>query len=307
MDEQEKPFDTVSIVILVLISLANDAAEVFFDILAATVVGLPGEAIMEPINFLVDCIVTPWFFIKCGFGGPSLAQILDDLLSLVGIPGRTICVVFGIYVANNPNSFFGRIGQTAAAIETGGEAGALSKEAGTLEAGEKAAQEAKSVEGTAVKAKEEISTGGVQAETGAPRREPGTAEGGVNTGEESEPEQEKKAKEEKLEKEMESGAEISPEETAQQEIFNQIPQVRDQGTEEENNEPGAEEKPSNTISIEEGRNFQKAEEVKENLKHPNVPHDITGDSKEGRSRPSNVIPFADIQKPEENNRIDEAA
>jgi len=133
MDEQEKVFDAVSIVLLVLISLANDAAEVFFDILAATVVGIPGEAIMEPINLLIDGVVTSWFFIKCGFGGPSMAQILDDLLELVGIPGRTICVVFGIYVANNPNSFLGRIGQTAASIESGGESGAMTKEVKTLQ------------------------------------------------------------------------------------------------------------------------------------------------------------------------------
>jgi hypothetical protein len=296
MDEQEKPFDAVSIVILVLISLANDAAEVFFDILTATVVGLPGEAIMEPINFFVDCIVTPWFFIKCGFGGPALAQILDDLLSLVGIPGRTICVVFGIYVANNPNSLFGKIGQTAATIETGGEAGAL-------KAGEKTAQEAEKAGGAAAKAREKIPTTSVQTETERAQKETGGPRTGkeTNTGEgENEAGKEERAKKEGLEKEMESGAEISPEETAQKEIFEKIPQI----TKQEGGEADTREKPSNTVSIEEGRNFQKAEEVKENLEHPNAPHDITGENRGDRSRPSNVI---DIQKPQENDGVENAA
>lgn len=102
MDERKKTFDEVSIVIMVLLALGNDGAEIFFDLLAATIVGLPGEAIMEPINLAMDGIFTFWFFAKCGFGGPSIIQLVDDLLELVGIPGRTICVVAGILIANNP-------------------------------------------------------------------------------------------------------------------------------------------------------------------------------------------------------------
>ena len=126
MDEQKKPFDTVSIVILILLALGNDGAEIFFDLLAATVVGLPGEAIMEPIDLAMDGIFTFWFFAKCGFGGPSIIQFVDDLLELIGVPGRTICVVAGILIANNPK--FAAVAEVAAGAATGG-AGVAATEA----------------------------------------------------------------------------------------------------------------------------------------------------------------------------------
>ena len=208
MDDQEKPFGTVSIVLLMLISLANDAAEVFFDLLAATVIGIPGEAIMEIINFAVDAVVTPWFFMKCGFGGPSLAQILDDVLSAVGVPGRTICVSFGIYVANNPNSFFGKIGKTAAAIETGGESGALSE---GLQEGETVAKEAESAAETAVKTEKGAAA---EMETKQPKGKPSESN-------------EEETKKEQAEKNMEPEEEREPEEVAEEKIFEETPRNQD--------------------------------------------------------------------------------
>jgi len=102
MDEQEKPFDTISIIVLLSLAVANDGAEIFFDVLASTMVGLPGESIMKPIDFAMDGIFTFWFFSKCGFGGPAIIQVADDLLELVGIPGRFICVAASIFMANHP-------------------------------------------------------------------------------------------------------------------------------------------------------------------------------------------------------------
>ena len=236
MDEQEKVFDTTSIIILLMISVANDAAEIFFDLLAATGIGLPGEAIMEPINFLVDCIVTPWFFMKCGFGGPTIAQLLDDFLSFVGVPGRTLSVAFGIYVANNPQSFVGRIGMLAATVETGGEAAAVSEGAEAVQAGERVVQEEERARGLAAEAE-----GGLAKEEAVGEK---TAE--------------QRAKEEEIEKKLEPEAQREPEEVAREKIFEQTPGARNQEgseTEEENEEDGAQENApgSNVVSIEDIR------------------------------------------------------
>lgn len=258
MDEQNKPFDTVSIVILILISLANDAAEVFFSLLAATGIGLAGEAIMEPINFCVDCIVTPWFFMKCGFGGPTMAQLLDDVLSTIGIPGRTVCVVFGIYVANNPGSFFGRVGQVVATVETGGEAGLVSEGAGALQAGEKAAQEAENLGSTAIKA------------------EGGAATAGAETGSTADTARAKKAKEEELERKMQPEGERPPEEIAQKEIFEETPQnIRQEEGKIEKDQDIP--RPSNVVSMDDIRRNPNAAETRRNLTSPKASHDITAE------------------------------
>lgn len=118
---QEKPFDAVSIVILMLLAVANDAAEIFFDLLALTGIGLAGQAIMKPIDLAMDGLVTFWFFSKVGFGGPLILQFVDDILQIFFIPGRTICVGLGIFMANNPK--LAQVTQLAVAIETGGAAG----------------------------------------------------------------------------------------------------------------------------------------------------------------------------------------
>ena len=74
MEEKPKPFDLTSIVVLVIIALLNDGLEIFFDLFAATGVGLAGEAIMEVIDFAVDGIVFVWFFMKTGGGAQSYTQ-----------------------------------------------------------------------------------------------------------------------------------------------------------------------------------------------------------------------------------------
>jgi hypothetical protein len=235
MEEQEKPFDTVSIVILVMLALGNDGAEIFFDLLAATVIGLPGEAIMEPINLGMDGIFTFWFFAKCGFGGPSIIQVADDLLELVGIPGRTICVVAGILIANNPK--LAAVAEMAGAGALTGGAGAVATEAG--EAGAAAEGAATAAKGTEAAAK---------AESGVEAGVPKTA---GETGGETEKPQEKGAT---TEEEMETREERSPEENAQEEIFEQVAQNQnDTEEEEEDKDNQVEQSNSNVISIDQGR------------------------------------------------------
>lgn len=120
MDEQEKPFGIVSIVFLIMIGLTNDLLEVMFDLFAATVIGLSGQALMEPINLLVDALITGWFFAKLGFGGPTFIQLVDDIAELVGVPARTLCLALGIWLANNPSSTVGRLATAATMVESGG-------------------------------------------------------------------------------------------------------------------------------------------------------------------------------------------
>jgi hypothetical protein len=104
MEEKPKPFDLTSIVVLVIIALLNDGLEIFFDLFAATGVGLAGEAIMEVIDFAVDGIVFVWFFMKTGGGAQSYTQVGAGFLESFGVPDRTIGVVIGILIANNPKA-----------------------------------------------------------------------------------------------------------------------------------------------------------------------------------------------------------
>jgi hypothetical protein len=278
MEEEKKPFDTVSIVILVLLSIANDAAEIFFDILAATVVGLPGEAIMEPIDFIMDGIVTFWFFGVCGFGGPSIIQLVDDLLELVGVPGRTICVVSGILIANNQK--LEKVAEVAGSLETGG-AGRIEATAGeATEVGAVVATEARETAEAEVAAGEtasatESSATSVEPEAGPARREAEVVHPEEERGIGEEGEGEKKGAEEEIEKEMEPEEERPPEEVEQEKLFEKTPQTSEQ----ENEENTEESTPSQNVSLvsETIRKHQRAQEVKENLEHPKAPHDVTND------------------------------
>jgi hypothetical protein len=118
MSEQEKPFGVVSIVFLLMIGVANDLMEIMFDLFAATVVGLSGQAIMEPINVLVDGIVTTWFVVALrSFGGVTILQLVDDVAELFGVPGRTLCIGLGIWIANHPQSKVGQLAKWATTAE----------------------------------------------------------------------------------------------------------------------------------------------------------------------------------------------
>jgi hypothetical protein len=262
MDEKQKPFDAVSIVIMVLLALGNDGAEVFFDLLAATVVGLPGEAIMEPIDLAMDGIFTFWFFAKCGFGGPSIIQIVDDILELVGVPGRTICVVLGILLANN--SKLAPIVEMAGAALLTGPAGAAAVEAGG--AAEVGAAAAAATGEAAVAA--ETTVGAEVAEVGGEQGIANKAGGGQQipleneAGATPEENQESGAGEKKaeLEHEMETEEERPPEEIAREKIFEQISKSVEK---QEDNEEEEEENKGEGENVVPGDDFQKrAEEIK---------------------------------------------
>jgi hypothetical protein len=133
MDEEEKPFPIEFIVILLIIAIANDVAEVFFDFLDFTGVGITGEAIMEPANLVLDFFFTGIFWWKVGLGGGTITQYIGDLLEPFFIPGRTISVALGLWIANNPSSVLGKAVTAAASLESGNVGGAASEAEETAE------------------------------------------------------------------------------------------------------------------------------------------------------------------------------
>lgn len=142
MDEGEKPFPIEFIVILLLIAIANDIAEVFFDFLDFTGIGVAGEAIMEPANFVLDLFFTGIFWWKVGPGGGTITQYIGDVLEPFLIPGRTISVGLGMWIANHPNSAIGKAAATAASVEGGNVGGAAGEAEGAASAVEKEAGDA---------------------------------------------------------------------------------------------------------------------------------------------------------------------
>jgi hypothetical protein len=280
MDEQKKPFDIVSIVILILLALANDGAEIFCDLIDFTGVGLASEGIMKPVDFIMDGIFGSWFFVRCGFGAPFVIQLVDCFLELFGIPGRTICTIVGIVIANNPK--LEKLAETAALFASSGATGKLTKEGKGLEKLEEEENiVSKKTPGGATEHEEREASLGVQ------KTEPQT--GGEATKEDqAEKTAAEKAKTEKLEEEMEPAEEQSPETVAEREIFERTPAAARRDTEEaghssqlrpapDGNPSPAKANPSNVISIDNIRSssIKKAEEVKRELSHEKPLHDIT--------------------------------
>jgi hypothetical protein len=164
MDEGEKPFPIEFIVILLIIAVANDVAEIFFDLLDFTGVGVAGEAIMVPIDLVLDFFFTGIFVWKVGFGGGTITQYIDDLLEPFLIPGRTISVGLGMWIANHPNSTVGKAANTAASLESGNVGGIEGEAEGAVNAerkieGENMERAPKTTEGESATAKPTPSEG----------------------------------------------------------------------------------------------------------------------------------------------------
>lgn len=200
MDEEiEKPFPIELFVILLIVAIANDIAEIFFDLLDFTGVGVAGEAIMEPANFILDLFFTGIFWWKVGPGGSTITQYIGDLLEPLLIPGRTLSVFAGMYLANNPHSAIGKIAMTAAVgVATGGagiavegvEAGAVAAESAeaTAAAAQGAATTGAAAEGAGVAAG---GAGGAAVEAGAQGAEAAEGAGQAKEGIDLEPKEEK--------------------------------------------------------------------------------------------------------------------
>lgn len=103
--DNEKPFDTVSIVLLVLIAGMSDVADLVTDLVAA--IPVIGQIIYLGNSFLVSPIV--WailqgtFIMKTGgFRASSLVVAGGGLGNMINIPGsETITTIIAIVMANN--------------------------------------------------------------------------------------------------------------------------------------------------------------------------------------------------------------
>ena len=125
MDEEtEKPFPIEFIIILLIVAIVNDVAEIFFDLLDFTGVGIAGEAIMEPANVALDFFFTGIFWWKVGPGGGTITQYIGDILEPLLIPGRTISVGLGMWISNHPNSIVSKAATAAVSAESGNVGGA---------------------------------------------------------------------------------------------------------------------------------------------------------------------------------------
>jgi hypothetical protein len=175
MNDEQKKFDMVEIVLLMMLALINDGLVIFADLgLAIPVVGLVLAGMAEAINVVIWGIILFWFIMKLGFSGRvGIFQIAGGIAEFFGIPGRSATVAIGIYIANHPKAaaVVGKVAVVAGAAALGavtGGAGAVA--AVGAEAG--AATGAVAAEGAAGAA-----TAGAAAETGAAAA--GTSEAGV--------------------------------------------------------------------------------------------------------------------------------
>lgn len=104
MNEQKKPFDTVSIVLLLLFSGVSDIADLLTDFVALVpvigqVIFLGNSLILSPVIWAVIQIS---FIMKTGMGRASLIALIGGLGNIANIPGsETITTGIAIVIANN--------------------------------------------------------------------------------------------------------------------------------------------------------------------------------------------------------------
>jgi len=143
--EEEKKFDLVEIVLLIIIALFNDLLLVGADLsVAIPVVGQVLGGGMELINVLIWGLILLWFIMKMGFAAEiGLIQVAGGVAEFFGVPGRTATVAIGIYMANHPKvaalatevaaTVVATTATAGAAATAGKAAGAAGAEAGAAE------------------------------------------------------------------------------------------------------------------------------------------------------------------------------
>ncbi len=105
MDEQKKPFDTTSIVLLLLVAGVSDIADLATDLLfpvpvIGQIVFVGNSLVVSPI---VWAIIQLSFIIKTGAGRASLVAVAGGLGNIANIPGsETVTTIIAIAIANNP-------------------------------------------------------------------------------------------------------------------------------------------------------------------------------------------------------------
>lgn len=177
--EDEKKFNQVEIIILVMLAMANDLLLVFaVMVFAIPVVGQVLGAGMEVINLGLWAVITGWFIFKTkSFGKSGVLQIAGGIAEFFGIPGRTATVIAGILIENNPklSKVAGLATGAAAAVATDGASlavsgaaasGAVAAEGAAVAEGAVAAGETAAI-GASATAKGVASQGAAKAELSA--------------------------------------------------------------------------------------------------------------------------------------------
>ena len=103
MNEQGKPFDTVSIMFLLMVSVISDIADLFTDFIFP--VPVIGQIIFLGNSFLISPII--WaiiqfsFIMKTGASKTALIPVIGGLGNIANIPGsETVTTVIAITMAN---------------------------------------------------------------------------------------------------------------------------------------------------------------------------------------------------------------
>ncbi|MBI4085752.1 MAG: hypothetical protein HY433_00685 [Candidatus Liptonbacteria bacterium] len=195
MDEQEKPFDTVSIVLLMTIAGFSDGTDLATALLfPVPVIGqvtyLGNSFLVSPITYAV---IQGWFIMKTHGKKASLSSftsfipVMGGLGNIVNVPGsELISTIVAIWMANNPKvAALATVAEGAVAGGAGAVAGETALAGGGASAGAVAAETGAGVaaagaETTAVGAETGASAGRVAAGAGETG---GTAEtGGMERG-----------------------------------------------------------------------------------------------------------------------------
>ncbi|MDP3948636.1 MAG: hypothetical protein Q8Q17_01655 [bacterium] len=129
MADQEKPFDTASVVLLLLVAGSSDIADLATDLLfpvpiIGQVVFVFNSLVVSPI---VWAIIQFSFIMKTGMGRASLVAVAGGLGNIANIPGsETVTTLLAISIANNP-----KISEVSGALSAAeGKVGGGAKKAG---------------------------------------------------------------------------------------------------------------------------------------------------------------------------------
>jgi len=193
MDEQKKPFDTTSIVLLLLVAGISDIADLATDLLflvpvIGQVVFLGNSLVISPV---VWAVIQFSFIMKTGAGRASLVAVVGGLGNMANIPGsETVTTIIAIAIANNPK--VSRLTSLVSKVEGKGGTtymkagtGAAAKEAGAVEAETKAADITKERAGVA--GQRETAAAGKAGEKFSEGDKPGSEVSPEALGEEPEP------------------------------------------------------------------------------------------------------------------------
>lgn len=99
-----KKFTASEIVILLIITVLNDALSIIADLSLA--IPILGEVLIvsaEVADFVVFAVVLIWFGLKVGLlNAAGFVQMIGGVADFIGVPGRTVSAAIGMFIVNHP-------------------------------------------------------------------------------------------------------------------------------------------------------------------------------------------------------------